>query len=76
MAILVGPTNNLSFLPHQKWLKIKMSPISPNFEVSAQKRVYNCKIYMLLGVCGKKYKKNLLRPQNLGRTKVTLVQLS
>ena len=70
MAILVGPTQNLSILPRQKWPKIKMAAIWPNFEVRAQKLVYNPKLYMLLGVCDKNIKKNLLRPKKLGRTNV------
>ena len=72
MAILVGPTQNLSILPRQKWPKIKMAAISPNFGVRAQKLVNNPKLDndILLGVCGKKIKKPLLRPQKIGRTKV------
>ena len=63
MAILVGPTQNLSILPRQKWRKIKMAAISPNFEVRAQKLVYNPKLYMLLGVCGKYQKTLFLKPK-------------
>ena len=50
MAILVGPTQNLSILPHQKWRKIKMAAIWPNFEVRDRKLVYNPKLHMQLGV--------------------------
>ena len=71
MDILVGPTPNISILPRQKWPKIKMAAISPNFEVRAQKLLYNPKLYMLLGVCGKKYQKPLLRPQKLGGTSIS-----
>ena len=46
MAILVGPTQNLSILPHQKWRKIKMAAIWPNFEVRDRKLVYNPKLHM------------------------------
>ena len=56
MAILVEPTQNLCILPRQKWPKIKMAAISPNFMIKAQKLLYNPKLYMLLGVCGKKIK--------------------
>ena len=71
MAILVGPTQNLSILPRQKWRKIKMAAILPNFEVRAQKLVYNPKLYMLSGVCGNFFFfLSLLRPQKLGGTKV------
>ena len=69
MAILVGPTQNLSILPRQKWPKIKMAAIWPIFEVRAQKLLYNLKLYMLLGVCGKKFQKKPLSPQKLEGTK-------
>ena len=49
-----------------------MAAFSPNFDVRAQKLLYNLKVYMLLGVCGKKIKKNLLRPPKLGGTKVPI----
>ena len=61
MAIFVRPTQNLCILPRQKWLKIQMAAISPNFMIKAQKLVYNPKLYMLLGVNGEKYQKPLLR---------------
>ena len=63
MAILVGPTQNLSILNRQKWPKIKMAAISPNFGVRAQKVVNSPKFYMLLGVCGKKIKKPFKTPK-------------
>ena len=40
-----------------------MATIWPNFEEAATKLVYNPKLYMLLGVYGKKYKKNLFNAQ-------------
>ena len=68
MAILVGRTQNLSILPRKKWPKIKMAAISPNFEVRAQKLVYNPKLYMLLGVYAKK------KPFKTPKTTIKLAQ--
>ena len=59
MAILVEPTQNLRILPRQKRPKIKMAAISPNFELRAQKLVYNPKLNMFLGVYAKKSKNPL-----------------
>ena len=76
MAILVGQTRNLSILPQGNRPKIKMAAIRPIFELGTPKLVYNPKIYILLGVCGKKYQKPLLRSKKLGRTNVPpLVQV-
>ena len=47
-----------------------MAAIRPIFELGTPKLVYNPKLYMLLGVCGKKYPKPILRPKKLGRTNV------
>ena len=67
MAILVEPTQNLRILPRRKWPKIKMAAISPNFMIKAQKLLYNPKLYMLLGVCGKKKSKTLFKtPKTMG----------
>ena len=53
-----------------------MAAIRPIFEVGTPKLVYNPKFNVLLGVCGKKYQKPLLRPKKLGRTNVPPVQVS
>ena len=70
MAILVGQTWNLGILHHGNFPKIKMADIWPIFEVGTQKLVYDPKLYMFLGICGKLFQKSLLRPKKRCMTNV------